>query len=58
MVLEVSSWMVVIEMSLWDGRGEYGSVMTTVSNPVSRRDEFSVHSPSENNGLYEEDSGR
>ena len=50
--------MVVIEMFLWDGRGEYGSVMTSVSDSVSRRDEFSVHSLSENNGLYEEDSGR
>ena len=50
--------MVVIEMFLWHGRGEYGSVMTTISNPVSRRDQFSVHSPSECYWLYDEDSGR
>jgi hypothetical protein len=43
---------------LCDCMGEYGFVMTTVSIPASRRDEFSVHSPCESSWLYEENSGR
>lgn len=50
--------MVVIDMFLCDRRSEYGFVMTTLSIPVSRREEFSVHPPCEINWLYEENSGR
>lgn len=50
--------MVVIEMFVSDGRSMYGAGMTTVSIPVSRRDEFGLHCLCESNWLYEEISRR